>query len=741
LSVVWNLRAGLFFLLVAGSVRPDFAQAQINSWSSLSSGKWETGANWSLGIPPNLTHSVIIGNGVAGPPLFKFITIDATTTATLPINNMIVTDLRLGGGIVNNILNLNNAGLATPLFVLASLNISNNGTLLMSNSAINIKGSPFPTDGIVVDGSIVINSGEFAFTNIVATGMMIGKLGRGTVYLKDGLMNFTPATFIKIGSEAGAEGTLTLAGGIAELSSQFIDVGSAAGSTGTLWQTGCELHTFDVYIGRNGAGMMIVSNGTWTSIGNGVVVGQGSGSKGTLVLAGGTNKISNTFTVGSLIGSTGQVWMTGGVLIITNGSVTVGSQGEAHMTVSNGSWLAKNVNVGFSSPASTLTIAGGTSAFYSTMQIGKTGTVLITGGQLLVTNNLSSVGGGGTLILSNGVLQTAGVFVSGSLRIVSGTHFIGDLGLASGVSSVLGSSGTGQVQVTGGQLLALNSTNVVGQFGGGSMTQLNGFVQFASEIVGASSKGSLTVAGGTHAIGDGGILVGEGKDADGIMVIKSGTTMASRMVIGDCRSNAIGLVQIQGGEFFVTNAAHNAVLDVNNGTLLFISGHLTVDRLVMTNSCGLFVQAGGILDIDTLVLDPNLDADGDGLPNGWEQSYGLDPLASGGVEGPDGDLDQDGFTNLEEFIRGSNPLTSEPYITAYTKEGNNIRITWEALSGKTNMLQSANSSAGGGSDFFQFTDLPPQIVVVGSGLSITSRLVMNGATNNPARYFRVRQLP
>ena len=52
------------------------------------------------------------------------------------------------------------------------------------------------------------------------------------------------------------------------------------------------------------------------------------------------------------------------------------------------------------------------------------------------------------------------------------------------------------------------------------------------------------------------------------------------------------------------------------------------------------------------------DADGDGMPNWWEQRYGL--VFSGGLggtgdNGPDGDPDLDGVRNLDEWIADTDP--------------------------------------------------------------------------------------
>ncbi|MEW6681846.1 MAG: HYR domain-containing protein [Nitrospirota bacterium] len=72
--------------------------------------------------------------------------------------------------------------------------------------------------------------------------------------------------------------------------------------------------------------------------------------------------------------------------------------------------------------------------------------------------------------------------------------------------------------------------------------------------------------------------------------------------------------------------------------------------------------------LDPASVCPPADTDGDGLPDGWEVQYGLNPLSpdSDGDGTPDGQEDPDGdaFTNLEEYQGGSDPLdpSSTPVV-------------------------------------------------------------------------------
>lgn len=84
------------------------------------------------------------------------------------------------------------------------------------------------------------------------------------------------------------------------------------------------------------------------------------------------------------------------------------------------------------------------------------------------------------------------------------------------------------------------------------------------------------------------------------------------------------------------------------------------------------------------------DSDQDGLPDGWEVFNGLNPLVATGVNGPDGDLDNDDFSNALEFELGApanNPAWNGEelawklvhYTSSVTTSGGIITTNWHGL--------------------------------------------------------------
>src|SRR5205807_19667 len=74
-------------------------------------------------------------------------------------------------------------------------------------------------------------------------------------------------------------------------------------------------------------------------------------------------------------------------------------------------------------------------------------------------------------------------------------------------------------------------------------------------------------------------------------------------------------------------------------------------QVVVTNSIGMVASAPAVLKVI------GADTDGDGIPDSWMMQYFGHPLglASDHSRAQD-DADEDGMTNLQEYLAGTNPL-------------------------------------------------------------------------------------
>ncbi len=85
-----------------------------------------------------------------------------------------------------------------------------------------------------------------------------------------------------------------------------------------------------------------------------------------------------------------------------------------------------------------------------------------------------------------------------------------------------------------------------------------------------------------------------------------------------------------------------------------------------------------------------VDADGNGLPDLWEQATGLDAVA--GVSATS-DSDGDGQTDLQEYLAGTDPLNASSLLAVEVQShaGNAITLTLNALAGRTYRIQTSSS--------------------------------------------------
>ena len=97
--------------------------------------------------------------------------------------------------------------------------------------------------------------------------------------------------------------------------------------------------------------------------------------------------------------------------------------------------------------------------------------------------------------------------------------------------------------------------------------------------------------------------------------------------------------------------------------------------------------------LDLELFNPMLDSDGDGIPDWWANRYGLDDANA--------DPDHDGWTNLQEFRRGTNPDQDNRIPTVGTRE---LRVYADGVSGL--MLHAIDADSSPASLSYHLTSLP-----------------------------------
>jgi T5SS/PEP-CTERM-associated repeat protein len=733
-----------------------------NSWSD-GTGKWETGTNWSSGVAPSLADPAdIIAN--AGN---NTVTIDATTATNFP-NTLTINNLIIGAqGPMTNTLLLSNAGTNAPLVVFNSVSVDSGGSILLTNSALRVGGAS--GGALSVDGQLTMDSG----TILVLSNLLVGPLNplslvtvwggalyvtnaahnavtevrygtlvlTGGVYFTDSLLlTNTGASFI---NDGGAfvitglgqvdQGTQTLASGTTQLSSNLV-VGSSANSTGTISVIGGQLVVTNGVIGignegtltsGGGVGLMIVSNGT--VLASQILLGSSAGGHGDLTI--------QTNGVVSLVGTNAtlvcnDMYMNGGLLSMTNGTLYCGQVHPGSMIMSNGTALCQTMYVGYDQLGA-MTMYNGIMMIGSELVVGhlggSTGQVSVAGGQLLLTNvnnNIIGNGGPGQLTVSNGSVLASEIQVGGTGMLIDqavggpgGTLSIsgGTVALNAGLDVGTAYEATGAVWVTGGQLLVTNGAITVGgnpNPGSGQFVISNGLVQAKYLVI--TNGAVFTLSSGTLSCGD-------------PMSSGLGATMASndmRFVVGN--GTNIATFNLLGVNYHTFSKG----LEANTNSYLFGCG--TINGNVLVDKGGTIVaNCGGKLTLTGIVTNNGTMR----AINGSVLEF-YEPVVNNGlIDIIGGNTNfHSAFTNINN---GAVVNASYFQVVHIAKEGNGIRVTWNTVGGLTNVLQ----VTAGGSYSNNFSDLSSNIVVAGFGQATTNYLDVGGATNFPARYYRVRLVP
>ncbi len=128
------------------------------------------------------------------------------------------------------------------------------------------------------------------------------------------------------------------------------------------------------------------------------------------------------------------------------------------------------------------------------------------------------------------------------------------------------------------------------------------------------------------------------------------------------------------------------------------------------------------------------DTDDDGLPDGWEVANHLDPLSATGLNGAEGDPDQDRATNLQEFLAQTNPRDARSVLRIRLErmDGGRLRLSWEGSCQRAYQVQTSPVAGDG------FEDLPGVRLLCGPNPARLSYELDPGSLTATRGFYRLR---
>ncbi|MFZ2643453.1 MAG: hypothetical protein WA117_20850, partial [Verrucomicrobiia bacterium] len=485
---------------------------------------------------------------------------------------------------------------------------SNNGTLYVGYaSSGGGNGLTIASNGTVEATSVLVGYGTGAFDYVTVSGgnLTATNASDGTLRVRHGMLTLNSGTVVvnllhlidHTNSVMTFNAGLLASGGSAVTNDSTFRVGD-----------GTDAATFQLLGGTHSfaSGLFINTNATLTGTGSitgsitnaGLIVPGGSNAIGIITDTGNLTMLNIGAVTMDLAGTNAwlydQLNLTGALAF--NGTLTLSLLNGCTPQVgdlfdffdfssSSGSFSLINL------PALSAGSFWDTSLLYSKGQVfvgfditsGMTNVVLING----FTSNYpgacilgSNSGYNGLIVTNGGVLTSANGLIGNSA--IASTNYA----LVTGAGSVWSNSGAFYVGVTG-------SFNQLGIANGGGVTNTTGYVGYDAI---ASNNTVLVTGAGSIWSSSGALYVGHSGSSNSLTIANGGTVTTTNAMVGFTSSTG-NVITVNGGRLLATNADGGGVLEVRYGMLMFNSGTVTVDRLLLTNGIkSMFIFNGGTLN-------------------------------------------------------------------------------------------------------------------------------------------------
>jgi hypothetical protein len=346
------------------------------------------------------------------------------------------------------------------------------------------------------------------------------------------------------------------------------------------------------------------------------LIGDGTGSAGTVLLSGGSLSADILSSTGAIVGDGGTALFSqsGGSCDLGSLTVALGSTSFGTVSLTAGTFVANSTTIGnggngtFSQSGSLSVSSLGTLL----IAVGSTssGNVSLSGGSLIVNNNHlgigAIVGDGGIALFS----QSGGSSNLGNLTVGDGSTSFGTVSLTGGtlacLAATIGANSGNGTFVQNGSLSVSNfgtiGLTIGSNDGSGAFLLAQGSLTTAELTVGFDGNGNYSQTGGSSSLGTftigSGVGFGNGSSAN---VYLNGGTLT-------CTSTTIGALSDAPGAFYQVDpsTASLGTCTIGQGapgTLTLTAGTLSATVTLIGNGAnGTFSQSGGFSSLGVATI-------------------------------------------------------------------------------------------------------------------------------------------
>ncbi len=528
----------------------------VNVWNTDSSGNFNVASNWSAGVVPGATDTIIIDRGPNANPV-------VTITSAISVNKLTTTEsvtVASGGTLL----------VSSDAVFGANLTLQSGGTLTL-NGLSNVGGVYTQTAGTLGGlGNLTLATASFTSGSLSGTGQLtttgvvsVGDITLSKVWNAQGSTSMTAANIVRFNTGTiNNSGTFSLDG--TQTAPLLNNSGTNAfNNTGTLNKTTATVADVSVAFNNAATGIVTVNGGTLGLSGTGTDAGNYT------VASGATLNLASTrsFGTGSGVAGAGLLQVSSGTVDFNAGS-TLGIATTGSFLLSSGT---ANFNLGTTNFVNGLSMTAGTLGGSSNISAA---TATLTNGVLSGTGQLTTTG-----VVSVGDITLSKVWnAQGSTSMTAANIVRFNTG-------TINNSGTFSLDGTQTAPLLNNSgTNAFNNTG--TLNKTTATVADVSVAFNNAATGIVTVNGGTLG------LSGTGTDA-GNYTVASGATLnlASTRSFGTGSGVAgAGLLQVSSGT--VDFNAGSTLGIATTGSFLLSSGTANFNLGTTNFVNGLSMTAG-----------------------------------------------------------------------------------------------------------------------------------------------------